>query len=85
MPSTIAMRDLMVIGLANENVPDATTPRRHDATTPRRHDATTLLGWWFWDEMPDFWVFIGSVLIIGSSLAITYHERLTTLKRCPTS
>ena len=44
-----------------------------------------LLGWWFWGEMPDLWVFLGSVLIIGSGLAIAYHERRTTLKRRPTS
>lgn len=44
-----------------------------------------LLGWWFWGEIPDAWVFIGSALIIGSGLAIGYHERRTTLKRRPTS
>lgn len=44
-----------------------------------------LLGWWFWGEMPDLWVFVGSVLIIGSGLAIAYHDRRTTLKRRPTS
>ena len=44
-----------------------------------------LLGWWFWGEIPDVWVFIGSALIIGSGLAIGYHERRTTLKRRPTS
>ncbi len=44
-----------------------------------------LLGWWFWGEIPDAWVFIGSVLIIGSGLAIAYHDRRTTLKRRPTS
>ncbi|MCE8016949.1 DMT family transporter [Halomonas sp. MCCC 1A17488] len=44
-----------------------------------------LLGWWFWGEMPDVWVFVGSALIIGSGLAIAYHDRRTTLKRRPTS
>lgn len=43
-----------------------------------------LLGWWFWGEMPDAWVYVGSVLIIGSGLAIAYHDRRTTLKRRPT-
>ncbi|WP_163557698.1 DMT family transporter [Halomonas sp. NO4] len=43
-----------------------------------------LLGWWFWGEMPDFWVFVGSAVIIGSGLAIAYHDRRTTLKRRPT-
>jgi drug/metabolite transporter (DMT)-like permease len=44
-----------------------------------------LLGWWFWGEMPDLWVLVGSVAIIGSGLAIAYHDRRTTLKRRPTS
>lgn len=44
-----------------------------------------LLGWWFWGEVPDVWVFVGSALIIGSGLAIAYHDRRTTLKRRPTS
>jgi drug/metabolite transporter (DMT)-like permease len=44
-----------------------------------------LLGWWFWDEVPDLWVFVGSALIIASGLAIAYHERRTSLKRRPTS
>ncbi|MFY0991167.1 DMT family transporter [Halomonas sp. C05BenzN] len=44
-----------------------------------------LLGWWFWGEMPDLWVFVGSLLIIGSGLAIAYHDRRTTLKRRPSS
>ncbi|TFH87736.1 DMT family transporter [Billgrantia azerbaijanica] len=43
-----------------------------------------LLGWWFWDEMPDLWVFVGSAVIIGSGLAIAYHDRRTSLKRRPT-
>ncbi|WP_372614100.1 DMT family transporter [Halomonas sp.] len=44
-----------------------------------------LLGWWFWDEIPDIWVFVGGTLIIGSGLAIAYLDRRTTLKRRPTS
>ncbi|GHE21355.1 DMT family transporter [Halomonas urumqiensis] len=44
-----------------------------------------LLGWWFWGEMPDIWVFVGSALIIGSGLAIAYREGRTPLKRRPTS
>lgn len=44
-----------------------------------------LLGWWFWGELPDLWVFLGSILIIGSGLAIAYHEGRTTLKRRPSS
>lgn len=44
-----------------------------------------LLGWWFWGEMPDLWVFVGGTLIIASGLAIAYHERRTSLKRRPTS
>lgn len=44
-----------------------------------------LLGWWFWGELPDVWVWLGSVLIIGSGLAIAYHDRRTTLKRRPSA
>ncbi|WP_404472653.1 DMT family transporter [Vreelandella venusta] len=44
-----------------------------------------LLGWWFWGELPDLWVWLGSVLIIGSGLAIAYHDRRTTLKRRPSA
>ena len=44
-----------------------------------------LLGWWFWGELPDLWVWVGSVLIIGSGLAIAYHDRRTTLKRRPSA
>nr|WP_298249339.1 DMT family transporter [uncultured Halomonas sp.] len=44
-----------------------------------------LLGWWFWDEVPDLWVFVGGSLIIASGLAIAYHERRTSLARRPTA
>ncbi|WP_338578756.1 DMT family transporter [Halomonas salifodinae] len=44
-----------------------------------------LLGWWLWAEVPDAWVFAGSALIIGSGLAIAFHERRTSLKRRPSS
>lgn len=44
-----------------------------------------LLGWWFWGELPDLWVWIGSVLIIGSGLAIAYHDRRTSLKARPSA
>lgn len=44
-----------------------------------------LLGWWFWGELPDLWVWVGSVLIIGSGLAVAYHEQRTTLKRRPSA
>ncbi|MYL22901.1 EamA family transporter [Halomonas alkaliantarctica] len=44
-----------------------------------------LLGWWFWGELPDVWVWVGSVLIIGSGLAIAYMERRTSLKRRPSA
>ncbi|NWN83390.1 MAG: DMT family transporter [Halomonas sp.] len=44
-----------------------------------------LLGWWFWDEVPDLWVFVGGSLIIASGLAIAYHERRTSLARRPTT
>ncbi|WP_264766798.1 DMT family transporter [Vreelandella zhuhanensis] len=43
------------------------------------------LGWWFWGEIPDIWVLLGSILIIGSGLAIAYHDRRTTLKRRPSA
>jgi drug/metabolite transporter (DMT)-like permease len=44
-----------------------------------------LLGWWFWGELPDVWVWVGSVLIIGSGLAVAYMERRTSLKRRPSA
>lgn len=44
-----------------------------------------LLGWWFWGEMPDMWVWVGSALIMGSGLAVAYHDRRTTLKRRPSA
>lgn len=44
-----------------------------------------LLGWWFWGEVPDSWVYVGTLVITFSGLAIAYHERRTTLKRRPTS
>lgn len=44
-----------------------------------------LLGWWFWGEMPDLWVWVGSALIISSGLAVAYHDRRTTLKRRPSA
>ncbi|WP_427046914.1 DMT family transporter [Halomonas casei] len=44
-----------------------------------------ILGWWFWGEMPDIWVWVGSVLIVGSGIAVAYYDRRTTLKRRPTS
>ncbi|WP_249978942.1 DMT family transporter [Vreelandella olivaria] len=44
-----------------------------------------LLGWWFWGELPDLWVWLGSALIMLSGLAIAYHDRRTTLKRRPTA
>tara|TARA_R110002012_G_scaffold79146_7_gene201635 strand:- start:108 stop:1052 length:945 start_codon:yes stop_codon:yes gene_type:complete len=44
-----------------------------------------LLGWWFWGEMPDLWVWVGSILIIGSGLMVAYHDRRTSLKRRPTA
>ncbi|ATH76861.1 MULTISPECIES: DMT family transporter [Halomonadaceae] len=44
-----------------------------------------LLGWWFWGELPDVWVWVGSALIMCSGLAIAYHDRRTTLKRRPTA
>lgn len=44
----------------------------------------TLLGWGFWGEMPDPWVFAGGSLIIVSGLAIAYQERRVSLNRRPT-
>ena len=41
----------------------------------------TLLGWGFWGEMPDPWVFAGGSLIIVSGLAIAYPERRVSLNR----
>ncbi|RTQ99182.1 DMT family transporter [Halomonas nitroreducens] len=44
-----------------------------------------LLGWGFWGEVPDLWVFVGGSLIIVSGLAIAYHERRTSLNRRPSA
>ncbi|MBB3230756.1 DMT family transporter [Halomonas stenophila] len=43
-----------------------------------------LLGWGFWGEVPDPWVFAGGSLIIASGLAIAYQERRVALNRRPT-
>ncbi|PWV75366.1 hypothetical protein DER72_11068 [Halomonas sp. A11-A] len=60
-------------------------PPRHCDIRSGASATAVLLGWWFWGEMPDLWVFVGSLLIIGSGLAIAYHDRRTTLKRRPSS
>lgn len=44
-----------------------------------------LLGWMFWDEVPDLGVLIGGTLIIASGLAIAYQEGRTSLKRRPSA
>lgn len=44
-----------------------------------------LLGWWFWGELPDLWVWLGSTLIIASGLAIAYHDRRISMKRRPSA
>lgn len=42
-----------------------------------------LLGWWFWGEMPDLWVYVGTAVIIGSGLIIAFHERRVAVKARP--
>lgn len=44
-----------------------------------------LLGWWFWDEMPDRWVYVGAVIIMVSGLMIAWHERRVAIKARPTT
>lgn len=43
-----------------------------------------LLGWSIWGEVPDLWVLVGGVLIIGSGLLIAYQEGRRSLKNRPT-
>ncbi len=35
----------------------------------------TLWGWLIFDELPDFWTWVGAVVIIGTGLYILYRER----------
>lgn len=44
-----------------------------------------ILGWWFWGEIPDVWVYVGSGVIIASGLAIAIHERRVAIKARPTT
>lgn len=44
-----------------------------------------LLGWWLWDEVPDLWVYVGTLVIIGSGLLIAFHERRVAIKARPTT
>lgn len=44
-----------------------------------------LLGWWFWGEMPDLWVYVGTGVIIASGLSIAVHERRVAIKARPTT
>ncbi|GHB09310.1 DMT family transporter [Modicisalibacter luteus] len=44
-----------------------------------------ILGWWFWGEMPDLWVYVGSGVIIASGVAIAIHERQVAIKARPTT
>ena len=38
----------------------------------------TLGGWWFWNEMPDRYTFLGATLIIAAGLYVLYGARPTT-------
>ncbi|QEA38159.1 DMT family transporter [Pistricoccus aurantiacus] len=44
-----------------------------------------LLGWWFWNEAPDLWVYVGSLVIIASGSLIALHERRVAIKARPTT
>lgn len=44
-----------------------------------------LLGWWFWGEVPDLWVYVGTGVIIGSGLLIAVHERRVAIKARPST
>lgn len=44
-----------------------------------------LLGWLFWGEMPDLWVYVGTAIIIGSGLFIAIHERRVAVKARPST
>lgn len=43
-----------------------------------------LLGWLFWGELPDTWVYVGSAVIIASGLLVAFHERRLSIKARPT-
>lgn len=38
----------------------------------------TLLGWWFFDDLPDAWTVLGVVILITSAVYISYRERKAT-------
>lgn len=44
-----------------------------------------LLGWWFWGEVPDSWVYVGTGVIIGSGVLIAVHERRVAIKARPST
>nr|WP_298411032.1 DMT family transporter [uncultured Halomonas sp.] len=43
-----------------------------------------LLGWLFWNELPDTWVYVGTAVIIASGLLVAFHERRVSIKARPT-
>ncbi|WP_048305595.1 DMT family transporter [Halomonas sp. PR-M31] len=43
-----------------------------------------LLGWLFWGELPDTWVYVGTAVIIVSGLLVAFHERRLSIKARPT-
>ena len=38
----------------------------------------TLGGWYFWNEIPDIYTFVGAALIVGAGLYVLYGARKTT-------
>jgi drug/metabolite transporter (DMT)-like permease len=38
----------------------------------------TLGGWYFWNEIPDLYTFVGAALIVGAGLYVLYGARKTT-------
>jgi len=35
----------------------------------------TMLGWWFWHEVPDAWAILGAAIIVASGIFILWRER----------
>lgn len=81
---SIGLRDLFLIavtallfGVAHFAMIEALRQAEAVLVSPFRYSAVlwaTVLGIMYWDHMPDTWVIVGAVLIVGSGLYIFYRE-----------